>query len=121
MAEKNKGGRPPKDKYDIPYMIDQIEKYTKKTDLPILKEVCYQNEWNYDYVMQLQREHEELSQSTKKLLYKKEVQLERLGLFGSINATMAVFSLKQLGWKDKQEVSNSHEIENLTALADLLK
>lgn len=30
--------------------------------------------------------------------------LERLGLKGKINSTLAVFSLKQLGWRDQQQV-----------------
>jgi len=39
------------------------------------------------------------------LFDKKEAQLEKLGAFNVINSTMAIFSLKQLGWRDKQEIS----------------
>lgn len=96
--------RPKSDKYNIETMISIIEEYTKTIELPILKEVCYQNKWNYDYVMQLQRDNEELSQSIKTLLDKKETQLERGGLSGKYNNTMAIFSLKQLGWRDNKDI-----------------
>lgn len=95
--------------YNIPEMIETIYTYTEQTDIPILKEVCYQHYWNYDYLMQLQRSNEELSQSIKRLLDKKESQLERKGLNKEIDRTVAIFSLKQLGWKDKQEISFGEE------------
>lgn len=96
-------------KYDIPEMIEIIDKYTNETDIPILKEVCYQNYWNYDYITELQRNNENLSWSIKRLLNKKEAQLERLSLTKVIDRTTAIFSLKQLGWKDRQEVSFAEE------------
>ena len=94
-------GRPRK--YNIAQMIELIAEYTNANSLPILKELTYQNHWDYDYVMKLQREHDDLRQSIKRLLDKKEAQLERLGATGVIDKTMAIFSLKQLGWKDKPE------------------
>jgi hypothetical protein len=98
------------EKYNIDLMIKAVEKYVDahKDNVPILKECCFDNGWNYDYVMQLQRDNERLSQSIKRLLYKKEVQLERLGLIGAVDKTMAVFSLKQLGWTDKVETTNTN-------------
>lgn len=33
--------------------------------------------------------------------------MERGGLEGKIDKTMAIFSLKQLGWKDRQEIDNN--------------
>jgi len=92
--------RPKSDKYVISTMTKIIDDYTNKTDLPILKEVTYMNNWLYEYVMELQRGSEELSYSIKRLLCKKEVELERGGLKEKYNKTMAVFSLKQLGWRD---------------------
>ena len=42
---------------------------------------------------------------------KKEAQLERLALRKEINHTMAIFSLKQLGWKDTQDIAHSGTIK----------
>ena len=78
-----------------------MERYIDETDLPIVAELAYTNniprQTFYDYP--------EFSTLLKKLLDKKETQLEKLGAFNVINSTMAVFSLKQLGWRDKQEIS----------------
>lgn len=96
--------RPKTGKYDN--LIQDIVEYTNNNDYPILKELCYQKHYNYDYIMQMQRNDEELSQSIKELLYKKEAYLEREGIKGNIAQTMAVFTLKQLGWRDCIEVQN---------------
>lgn len=106
--------RPKTGKYNN--LMQDIIEYTDKTEYPILKELCYQKNYNYDYVMQMQRENEELSQSIKRLLYKKEVYLERNGLLGNIQQTMAVFTLKQLGWRDMPEQEN----KDLTKVEELL-
>ena len=108
--------RPKSDKYDN--LKSDIIEYTNTTEYPILKELCYQKHYNYDYVMQLQRNDEELSQSIKELIYKKESYLEREGIKGNIAQTMAVFTLKQLGWKDvvENQVQGEQKIQILNDL-----
>lgn len=105
-------------KYNIDDMIAIIEKYTEETELPILKEVCYMNNWLYNTVMKLQRDNEDLFHSIKRLLDKKEVKLERGALSGKLDKTMAIFSLKQLGWKDKQEIETI-QTERIQIVDDL--
>lgn len=111
MSGKNKNnvGRPPK--YNIPEMIQVVEKYIESQDIPILKEVCYQNRWNYKYIYELAEKNPEFSESIKRLIDKKEAQIERLALRGEVQQTMAIFSLKQLGWKDRHEVEHSGSLE----------
>jgi hypothetical protein len=96
-------------KYKTENLVALLDKYTNDTDIPILKEVCYQNYLNYDTIMKYQRTDELLMQSIKRLLDKKESQLERKGLNKEIDRTVAIFSLKQLGWKDRQEISFGEE------------
>ena len=112
--------RPKTDKYNIDNMIKIIDEYTKNTDLPILKEVCYKNKWNYDTIMKYQRDNELLMQSIKTLLDKKETQLERGGLLGKYNNTMAIFSLKQLGWRDNKDIQVK-DMRKIEILDDLPK
>ena len=90
-------GRPPKDKYNLDYMVGKINEYVEanKNKYPILKECCLQNDWNYAYVRQLQMKHEILSNTIKKLLDYKEIQLEKGAISGALNTTMAIFTLKQ--------------------------
>ena len=45
-----------------------------------------------------------LSQCISRLVDTKEYSLEKYALQGRIDKTMAVFSLKQLGWRDQQVV-----------------
>lgn len=87
--------------------LKSIEKYIDKEEIPILKEWCYQNKISSTYIYEL----EEFSEPIKRLLEKKESQLERKGLKGEIDRTMAVFSLKQLGWTDKQEIETKGNSE----------
>jgi hypothetical protein len=111
-------GRPISEKYKIDFVIETMQNYIDNTELPIFKEVCYQNKWDTARIYQLGNENEELLDTIKTLTNKKEVELEKGGLTGKYNPTMTVFSLKQLGWKDRQEVevsgnkdSNSIKVE----------
>jgi len=105
-------GRPKKPKYNIKRMVEIINEYTDEAYIPILKECCFDNAWNYDYVDQLKRKHEELSLSIKRLLAKKEITLEKM-LYTGQNNTGYIFSLKQLGWTDKQDMNISGDMTTL--------
>ena len=87
--------------------VDQIQKaladYIDNTEIPILAEFAYQNNVSrnalYDY--------DEFSTLIKRCIDKKESQLERKALDNDVNTTMAIFSLKQLGWRDKHDVEHT--------------
>ena len=79
---------------------EKLVQYIATTEIPIVAEFAYQNDMN----RQILYDYPEFSTLTKKLIAKKEAQLERKGLMNEVNSTMAIFSLKQLGWTDKQEM-----------------
>lgn len=82
----------------------RLEEYTEKTKIPILAEFAYQNR----IARQELYAHPELADAIKELIDKKEFGLERLMLSGKPGvAAGCIFSLKQLGWKDKQEVEHT--------------
>jgi len=108
--------RPVSPKYELDFMLKRIDEYTDNTVIPILKELCYQQYWDYDYMMELKANKPELSQSIKRLLNKKEAQLEKLCLLGKIEKTMAIFALKQLGWKDRVETEFIDERDNVLTI-----
>ena len=81
-----------------------LNKYIDETDIPIVCEFAYKNNIRRTALYEIP----ELADTLKKLIEKKEAQLELKGLKGEINTTMAIFSLKQIGWKDKQEVDMTH-------------
>lgn len=102
--------RPASGKYDCDTMCQKINEYTdlcmKKKVVPILKECTVKCGWCYDRVMLLRgkEEYAELDSCINRLICVKEYMLERLALNGRVDKTMAIFSLKQLGWKDQQVV-----------------
>jgi len=81
----------------------RFEEYIDNTDIPIVAEFAYKN----DIRRQTLYERGEFSDTMGKCVDKKEAQLETLGLFNVINSSMAQFSLKQLGWRDKQDLNMS--------------
>lgn len=99
---RTRGAKGKNNKYKIPQMIKAIRAYADSVDLPILKECCIENNWDYDYFLKLQRENEGLCREARRLLAIKEIKLEKAMYTGS-NVTAMIFGLKQLGWKDNPE------------------
>lgn len=101
---KNKGGHPVVwDKEKIDKTIKLLDEYIDKNEIPIVAEFAYLHNIRKATLY----EKEELAYSIKRLTEKKEAQLEKGALGGLLNSTMAIFSLKQLGWRDKQEIDLS--------------
>ena len=92
---------------EIQKINELLIKYINDTDIPIVSEFAYQN----NIRRALLYENKVLSYTIKGLIDKKEAQLERKALDGDVNITMAIFSLKQLGWKDRQEIEHSGSIQ----------
>lgn len=83
--------------------MERFSKYIEDTDIPIIAEFAYQ----HDVTRQSLYDYDAFSTLLKKAIAKKEAQLERLALMGQVDKTMAIFSLKQLGWSDRQQVEHS--------------
>jgi len=84
----------------------KVEAYTEKppNGIPTVAECAVL----LNHTRQFFYEHEdcdEFSDAVKKLMAKKEYLLEMGALSGKLNASMAIFSLKQMGWSDKREHS----------------
>lgn len=106
--KKNEVGRPVKyTKEKLEEINSALKKYVDEEDIPILAEFAYQNDINRTKLY----EFDELKDAIKKCVTKKEANLERFGLLGQVNTTIAIFSLKQLGWTDgrydKKEIQES--------------
>jgi hypothetical protein len=101
-----KGGRPPK--VNIDDLINDADEYIKTADPPIVNEYAHLHNITGNYLYHLADKLEgegkpELKHTIKKIAEAKAVILEKKTLNGQYNSSMAIFSLKQLGWKDKQE------------------
>ncbi|MBW1853086.1 MAG: hypothetical protein JRJ00_00125 [Deltaproteobacteria bacterium] len=102
--ESNSSGRPVEYTEEVLEKIAaDIDKYTDETDIPIVAEFAY----NYNIRKATLYEHKRLSYSIKRMMEKKEFQLEKKAMDGDVNSTFAIFSLKQMGWSDKQELQHT--------------
>ncbi len=94
---------------------EKLSEYIDNTDIPIIAEFAYKNK----IPRQKLYEFNALNDTIKECIDKKEAQLERLALDGDVDKTMAIFSLKQLGWKDKQEIEHSGGISIVNDVEEL--
>ncbi len=92
-----------------------LDKYIEDTPVPIVAEFAYTR----DIRKAALYEQPELKYSIKRLIEKKECQLEKLAMASKVNTTFAIFSLKQLGWTDKQEIEHSVSDESYDKLKSL--
>lgn len=107
MGMANNVGRPVQFTQErIQEIKEAMERYIDENSVPIVAEFAYLN----DIRRQKLYEIPELADTLGKLIDKKEAQLEKGGLSNALNASMAKFSLAQLGWSEKQETKVSGDI-----------
>lgn len=94
-------GRPRE--HDRDELLANLLKYIAETTIPIVSEFAYQNGLHRQQLYDMP----ELSDALKICITKKEAALESLGLSGAVNTTMAIFSLKQIGWRDTQSLEHT--------------
>lgn len=87
-------------------LLKEFLAYIDETPIPIVAEFAY----THNISRQRLYEMPELSDAIKLCIAKKEANLEKFALANKINTTMAVFSLKQLGWTDKVDLDNRGQI-----------
>jgi hypothetical protein len=80
-------------------LAKEFAQYVESTDIPIIAEFAYTRGINRSYLY----EWPELADALKDCIAKKETALESMALAGKVNCSMAIFSLKQLGWSDRTE------------------
>lgn len=111
-------GRPRKySDEEVAEIATNFKEYISETAVPIIAEFAYQA----DVPRETLYKYDEFSTLIKECIDKKEAALERLALDGRVNTTMAIFSLKQLGWRDKHDVEHSGAINMVfdSALKDV--
>lgn len=94
-----KVGRPPKfEEPEKQELVSKFERYIEENDLPIIAEFAAQNGLWKSYFY----DHPEFANLIKIATTKKEGALERGALTRQYDTGMSAFSLKQLGWRDKE-------------------
>ncbi len=100
-------------KFDADKLAKELEKYIALNEDPIVQEFCHEQKVSRDTLYRLAKENQTLSDNIKDLHSKQEVRTVRKAEAGEINATFAIFKLKQrcYGWTDKQEMEHSGELK----------
>jgi hypothetical protein len=83
--------------WDRVELREALLQYIENNDIPILAEFAHTHGVARQYLYDLP----ELADAVKDCTTKKEAGLERQALKGNVNCSMAIFSLKQLGWTDR--------------------
>lgn len=89
--------------------VKLLNAYIDTATIPIISEFAYINKIRRQSLYENAKKYKPLDDALDFLRLKKESQLEKGALSGDLNSTMAIFSLKQLGWRDKpiEEEDNS--------------
>lgn len=92
-------GRPRE--WDRAELCEKFYAFVESERIPIVAKFAY------EHGIDRQRLYEwpELADALKACIAKKESALEELALSGDVNCTMAIFSLKQLGWSDRNDLT----------------
>ena len=79
-----------------------FEQYIEQTEIPILAEFATKHKLHKQFMYDCP----EFADLVKRCLSKKESALERMAVAGNVNCAMAIFSLKQMGWSDRQDLTH---------------
>jgi hypothetical protein len=91
--------------FDPVELAEKLEQYILTAyPFPILAEFAVINDISREYIYTLGKDCPELFNATKKCMEAKEYKLEKGMAIGEIPPGYGNFALKQLGWRDKQEV-----------------
>lgn len=98
-----------KQRVSVRKLVKDADEYIREAMPPIVAEYANQHGISRQYIYQLGKKYPEVNDTIKKIIDAKEICLERNGLNGNFNPAMAIFSLKQLGWRDlpKEEAVES--------------
>jgi len=99
------GGRPRQ--YDRAALLEQFLVYIETTEIPIILEWTSQ----HGITKNLVYDWPEFAEALELCSNKKVAALERKALNGEINNAMAIFSLKQHGWRDNLEQTIKSEMQ----------
>ena len=109
-------------KVTVEELLDDVDGYLLTADPPIVKEFALLHGISRQRLYQIADEcaakgDYRLKEEMQRMIDAKEVMLEKKGLTGEYASTMAIFSLKQLGWSDKVEQKTTAKVIDLSGLS----
>lgn len=99
----------PKRKMSISELTAAAIQYADTAPIPIVKEFALQVGYPYTYLYELAAKHPTFHAALRRIVDQKEIILEKGALTGALDRSMAIFSLKQIGWRDQPPAEKSDE------------
>lgn len=106
---------PPR-KMPLKDLVAAANQYADTTPIPIIKEFAMIVGYTREYLYELAATHPKsgLRAALQRIIDRKEIALERGALSGELDRSMAIFSLKQLGWRDQPpEQKNDDKLDEI--------
>ncbi len=100
FPRSNVGRKPKLSETELQKITELYREYIETTDIPIVVEFAYRMKMR----RQTLYEKPEFRELTERASLKKEAAYERGMVTGTMPTAACIFALKQLGWKDHQEV-----------------
>ena len=107
---------PRKKKIPLNELVAAANHYADTAPIPIVKEFALQVGYAREYLYELASLHPKsgLREALQRIIDQKEIILEKGALTGALDRSMAIFSLKQIGWRDQPpERKNDDKIDAL--------
>ena len=100
-------------------VVEKIGLYVEESRefLPILKECCLDNDWDYDELMELAEAHPDVKRAVNRLLNRSEVNLIKDGISGKINKPVMITLLD----RNERERESKSRLLMLEAVDGLLR
>jgi hypothetical protein len=87
-------------------LLQKFYQYIEDNEMPIIQEFCYKNDVLREQLYSYASQHQDgWSSALKKAISKKESYLERNLIANKVSVPGAIFSLKQIGWRDDPQLN----------------
>ena len=106
VKSANPVGRP--SVYSAIDLTEWLDEYVTSNDDPYIEDFCLIRRLSPDTIYRYAKESDRLSEAIKRCHDKQKMRTVKKAEVGEINATFAIFKLKQkcYGWTDKQEIES---------------
>ena len=99
----------PKRKMGVAELVAAANLYADTAPIPIVKEFAMQVGYPYTYLYELAAKHPTFHEALRRIVDMKEIILEKGALTGELDRSMAIFSLKQIGWRDQPQENKQND------------
>lgn len=101
-------------------IINGVDDYLNEVDIPIVAEYAHKIGMSSQHICKRAKMSPAVDEAVNRIKEEKEIRIERGVLTGKMNASAGIFSLKQLGWRDKVEADVKADL-SINPLAEAIR